>query len=408
MKKINIVLFLSLLLAGCSKPGFYDKVDLSFGLYNEARNYQISETRIVEENEYFKFNGRYYFDNNVCFTNFSSSGITLSFTGSNLEALIYSTHANDNKNRPYLAIKVDDQAVEEYKPIQLTNNTSSYQTHKEGNYYVHENVILAHNLEYKKHTISIYKRSECLNSKVGFKTFSCDGKFEKLTNSNKLKIEYYGDSVTCGYAVESNDYYENFSTRTENATKSFTFLTSNKLNAEASLISCGGYPMYKSEYSKNNNPSTIKEMISLASVDYYSINPPTWDNNKYIPDVVVIALGANDGSTLSKFEKGSNEYNNFIEQFKQAYIDFINTINNKYTNNPYIIISDEILPINEDLKLATNQVYEQLKSNKIIRATYDAFEKASDRTLPGEGHPNYEMHCLAANSLSDLIESLFK
>ena len=153
--------------------------------------------------------------------------------------------ADDIEKRPYLSVVIDNDYDPDHSfPISLTADKYSNSQRREGAYFVHEHVVLAHGLEYGKHTIRVYKKSECLMSKVAIKSLSCDGEFVTVEPKEmKMKMEFYGDSVTCGYAVESPDFYENFSTRTENSLMSYANYAANELSADVSLISCGGYPM---------------------------------------------------------------------------------------------------------------------------------------------------------------------
>ena len=404
-KIFAVPLFLSLLLSGCfSNNKFFDKYDFDFGA-TETPNYEVKDTKTIQESTYFKWHGRHYYDEerNVTFFNFSASGFEVSFIGTSIEGCFYSTRADDNKNRPYLAVSIDnDYDPDKAIPIQLTSGVHSNVTRKEGNYFVHDRVVLAQNLENKKHTIRVYKRSECLISKVGLKSVSTDGEIIEVdAKPLDYKLEFYGDSVTCGYAVESDNFYERFSSRTENAMKTYANVAANILNADVSLISCGGYPMYQSKYSKDCSPDNIPAMFSLADVEYHTKLTHQWDNSKYIPDVIVIALGANDGSILRGLT--GQDRVKFLNTYKQKYIDFISLIRNTYGEDKLVIVSDEILELGSEFNDAMDEVASYFNSDKVIRAKYSAYEKAIDRTLPGEGHPNKEMQYLAGVELADLI-----
>lgn len=404
--KIFSLFAILFLLGGCSHSNFYDKVVPEFGIETNISPYEIKDTKNVTDENYFKMHGRYYFDEslNVNFFNFSNSGFEVTFKGTTLEGYFYTTKADDDKNRPYLGVSIDnDYDPDKAIPIQLTSTKYSNSTKKENNYFVHEHVVLAHDLEDKEHTIRIYKRSECLISKVGIKSVSCDGEILKVKSKDlPIKMEFYGDSVTCGYAVESDDYYERFSSRTENSMKSYANYCANILNADVSLISCGGYPMYQSIYAEGCSPSNIPEMISLSDVEYQTQSKHIWDNSKYIPDVVVVALGANDGS---KLKKEDDEFNKeFVNKYKETYLNFISKLQQLYID-PLIVVSDEILPINNLFSEAMDEIVVQLNNPKVIRAKYNAYEKANNRTLPGEGHPNVEMQKLAGGELANLLKT---
>lgn len=409
MKKIFPIAILStLILSACNHPvenSFYNKYDFDFGIEKDITPYQINDTKSYEST-YFKMHGRYYFDNNiqVCFFNYSSSGFEITFIGTSLEACLYTTRADNNDNRPYIAVCIDnDYDPEKATTIQLTSQTNSNSERRSGNYFVHEHIVLAHDLENTKHTVRVYKRSECLISKVGVKSVSTDGEILPVEGKElDLKMEFFGDSVTCGYAVESPDYFERFSSRTENSLKTYANYCANELNSDVSHISCGGYPMYKSKYAAGCNPDNIPDMFSLADVEYQTTIRHEWNNQLYIPDVVVIALGANDGSLIDYSNPESEQNKDLLANYKSSYVNFINKIRNNYPD-ALIVVSDEILPIYEKITSVMDEIVDESSDSKLIRAKFTAFNDAKDKMLPGEGHPNKEMHQLAGHQLAEII-----
>ena len=415
MKQKNKLILFPILIALATSCGqnsqFYDKVDLDFGAVTNVTPYTVRDTKTINDTSYYKMHGRYYTDTNlgVNFFNFSSAGFEVTFVGTTLEACLYTTNADSNSSRPYIAVCIDnDYDPEHATPIQLTNGKHSNCTGKNGQYFIHDHVVLAHDLENKEHTVRVYKRSEANYSKVGVKSFATDGTLLPVKAKEfDLKMEFYGDSVTCGYAVESPDFYENFSTRTENSMKTYANYAANALNADVSHISNGGYPMYKSEYSEGCSPDNIPELVDYASCDWNTLTKYTWDNSKYIPDVVVIALGANDGSILSTFDPASKDFSDFVDMYKTKYLAFIQKLFTLYPNT-LIVVSDEILPLGEVFDNAMDEVVVAINNPRVIRAKYNAYNEAKDRMLPGAGHPNKEMQQLAGLELANIIRNALK
>ena len=412
MKKKTLLFILPALFAtvSCNAGSkFYSKDIPEYGHFFDVEPYEVKDTKNIGESSYFKFHGRHYFDNSLQaeFLSFSNSGFEVTFVGTTLEGYFFTTKADDIEKRPYLSVTIDNDYNPDHSfPISLTADKYSNSQRREGAYFVHEHVVLAHGLEYGKHTIRVYKKSECLMSKVAIKSLSCDGEFVTVEPKEmKMKMEFYGDSVTCGYAVESPDFYENFSTRTENSLMSYANYAANELSADVSLISCGGYPMYKSRYSEGCNPSTIPEMVSLADVEYNTTNRHIWDNASYVPDVVVIALGANDGSVLSGLNNESSQ-KQFLKNYKSTYISFIEKLFTLYPKT-LIVISDEILWIDPRFVSAMDEIASSLSNEgkNVIRAKYEAYDLAKDKNLPGNGHPNKEMQKTAGHELSETIRA---
>lgn len=411
----------SLLLVGCNSNkntnhNFFNVVDYDFGIVKNVTPYDIKDTKDVGFEGVFEFHGRHYKDENLNaeFFNFSNSGFEVTFTGTTLEGYFFASNASSDEYRPYLGVCVDgDLKPENATPIQLTSKVNSNADGSKGGYSIHPHIVLAHDLPHGKHTVRVYKRSECPFSKVAIKSVSTDGEINQCEKQNfPLKMEFFGDSVTCGYGVEASDFYENFSTRTENSMKSFANYAANYLNADVSLVSVGGYPIYRSKYSLNNKPDNIPDMFSLASMDWNTIKPVTWDNLTYIPDVVVIALGGNDGSYLEDFKEGSGQYNLAVKHYKERYISFIDTILEAYPET-HVVVSDEIIPLKDIYYQKMDEIVEEYNAshelkNNILRVKYDALKISKNRLTPCSGHPNEEMQHIAGKELALALKEVLK
>lgn len=142
----------------------------------------------------------------------------------------------------------------------------------------------------------------------------------------KLSIEFIGDSITCGYGVEGANQYENFKTATENAMKSYAYLTAQQLDADYSIVSYSGYGIV-SAYSSGGDKNTTGLLP-----DYYDvIGKPDdykkpWDHSAHHYDAIVINLGTNDNTYVSKdADTRSAEYAEgyaaFLEKVHEAHPD---------------------------------------------------------------------------------------
>lgn len=416
MKKNSVIwlTFLSLIFTSCASTNirqYFDVVDNDFGIMKNVVPYEINDTKLVTDKDVFKFHGRHFYNSNLNaeFFSFSSSGFEVTFTGTSLEGCFLANNANSDKDRPYLAVAIDnDYEPNHATPIRLTSTVNSNAQGYIGNYTIHPHVTLVNNLPYGEHTIRIYKRSEAPFSKVGIRSISTDGTIGKVKAKEfDLKMEFYGDSVTCGYGVEASSFYENFSTRTENSLKSYANYCANYLNADVSHISVGGYPIYRSKWSLNNKPDNIPDMFSLADIDWYTNNTVAWDNSKFIPDVVVIALGANDGSYLEDFREGSGQYNLAVSHYVEKYVAFIDTILNAYPSTQIVVSSEilDIMPIYEqkmdEIVTSYNAGHNLVKP--ILRVRYNAKNLSKDKSLPGNGHPNETMQHIAGRELAEIL-----
>ena len=411
MKKLSAVaLALSLIiLAGCAEEDkYYDKVIEDFGVITGVESYVVNSSTSCFNDLNVRYHGRYYEDTaaNAVWISFTDAGFEVTFKGTVLEGDFLATRADDVKSKPYVAVTVDgDYDPDHAVPVQFsTNGKYANGTTIAGGISEHKHVVLCHGLTDGVHTVRVYKRSECQNSRLALRSLSTDGEILPVQAKEfDLKLEFFGDSVTCGYAVESDDFFENFTTRTENGMKTYANYAANLLNADISVVSSGGYPLYRSIYSENNNPSDVPSLFSMAEFEYQTSFDHPWDNSKYIPDAVIVALGANDGSVLSKYTAGSKEYNEFLDNFRAAYYAFADKIYAAYPDT-LLVISDEILNIGVFSTIADEVADTLSKSGKkVVRAKYNAEALSKDRTYPGAGHPNAEMQMIAGYELAKVI-----
>ena len=120
------------------------------------------------------------------------------------------------------------------------------------------------------------------------------------------KIEFIGNSITCGYGNEGLKKEEGFDYATENHYYSYASITARNLKAQHWVVARSGIGAYRNY----NGPKTGNPESNMpAQYEYtgYAWNPdlrkqPTflrekWDFNRYQPDVVCINLGTNDLST---------------------------------------------------------------------------------------------------------------
>lgn len=132
------------------------------------------------------------------------------------------------------------------------------------------------------------------------------------------KIEFIGNSITCGYGIECSNPKEGFSDETENHYLSYAALTARNLNAQHLVVARSGIGIYR-----NYGGPVIGSKDNLPSIyDRTLLNEkePKWDFSKYIPDVVCVNLGTNDVST-EPYDRTylENGYRNFLKTLRKHY-----------------------------------------------------------------------------------------
>ncbi len=120
------------------------------------------------------------------------------------------------------------------------------------------------------------------------------------------KLEFIGNSITCGYGNEGTNEKEHFEYATENHYFSYASIAARALNAQHWVVARSGIGAYRNYGEpKTGSPNSCMpvqyEYIGYA-YDLKLRQEPTflsekWDFNRYQPDVVCINLGTNDLST---------------------------------------------------------------------------------------------------------------
>lgn len=165
------------------------------------------------------------------------------------------------------------------------------------------------------------------NSLFALREIVTDGKIEALPD-RPLKMEFIGDSITCGYGVEGKSEAETFTTATENAAKGFAFLTAEALNADAVLTCFSGHGIvsgYTGDPAVINSADLVPPYYEKEGRNGYRL--PTGklveeiprDFSRFQPDYIVLNLGTNDLSWCGTDEERGRQY-------AKLYADFLKMI----------------------------------------------------------------------------------
>ncbi|MBN2713865.1 MAG: hypothetical protein JXR97_15715 [Planctomycetes bacterium] len=169
------------------------------------------------------------------------------------------------------------------------------------------------------HEILLFKRTEGTDGPSIFLGFVLDDGSKLLAppKAPDRRIEFYGDSITCGMGNEAPDKGDESANSDRNNYLAYGAITCRELNAEYRCIGRSGIGIIKSWY-------------DLIMPDYwYRINPddPNSRNDftKWTPDVVVVNLFQNDKWLIKKLNPVPGE-----KEIVEAYVKFISGIRKVY------------------------------------------------------------------------------
>ena len=265
---------------------------------------------------------------------------------------------------------------------------------------VKKTVSLASNLPYGNHSIELFKRTEWDKGKTFFYGFELNGK-SKLRKPDALpkrKIEFFGNSITCGYAIDdtvhdsSIGYYEN-------NYDAYGAITARHFNAQYYCTSKSGIGIMVSWF-----PLIMPEMYNrLDPTDSTS----RWNFSKYTPDLVIINLFQNDSWIVNqpnnpqfKNRFGSNAPDsNFIID---AYRNFVQTIRNTYPTTQIICMlgNMDITRKGSPWPRYVEKAVSELRDSKIY--TYMVAYKNTT------GHPKVHEQKMLADGLIQFIDDHIK
>ena len=189
----------------------------------------------------------------------------------------------------------------------------------------HATLVLFNNPEAEgEHHIRIQKATEAEQGRITLHSLTTDGRLLP-TESLKLPrhIEFYGDSLTCGYGTESKSGSEPFLPETENCRYTYAALTAAHFGADYNLISHSGRGLVRN-YGDSLQLSDPTTTMSARAFRIYDEEPESaWDfsASPYRPDAIVITLGTNDFSTQPHptEEQYIGGYRTLIEKLREAW-----------------------------------------------------------------------------------------
>lgn len=330
-------------------------------------------------NTKIQYEGRVAFKDSAACINWSGSSINLNFKGAEISAIL-----KDADTSNYYNVILDDKVISK---IQLDTIKKRY--------------ILASGLSKGDHKIQLFKRTEWGKGQTFFYGFETNAEAEILPKSKpkKKKMEFYGDSITCGYGNEDTTGKDSKTGHFENNYLTYGAITSRHFDAQFSCIATSGIGIMVSWF-----PVIMPEIYDLT--DPHDKNTK-WDFNKYTPDVIVINLFQNDSWIVNqpKNEQFKNRFGsekpkeNFIIK---SYENFVKTIRTKYPNASIICVLGNMDATKEESKWPNYVVkaVENLNDKKIYTHFFPY------KNTPG--HPKVSEQKDMADSLIAFIDATIK
>lgn len=305
----------------------------------------------------------------------SGTSIKVNFEGESIMALL-----KDETGENYYNIILDTDSISILRP----DTTKQYYQ-------------LASNLSKGKHSIEIFKRTEWNRGKTNFYGFKIKNTTRLLPKSQakKRKIEFYGNSITAGYAIEDTTGRDSPDSIYTNNYLSYAAITARHFDAQYHCICKSGIGVTVS-WDSVIMPEMFNRLIPTDGAS-------KWDFSFYTPDVIVINLLQNDSWLVNL-----NEHIEFKKRFGNtppedeflihAYQKFVTSIRKQYPNASIICTLGSMDAVKVGSKWINyiKSAVANLKDQKIYTHFMPYIEASA--------HPSVQDQQIMANSLIQFID----
>lgn len=329
-------------------------------------------TTVPASNELIRVVGRVKNDRDSITLYWSGTSILAHFNGSELRALL-----KDERGENYFNIVVDGKYVRYIKLDKVKH------------YYT-----LASGLPKEDHTVELVKRNEWDRGKTWFYGLAVNGEMKGLPPKNKRIIEFFGNSITAGYAIENYTGGDSPDSIYTNNYNTYAAITARHFNADLYCTVKSGIGILISWF-----PIIMPELYNRLDPDDPSSK---WDFKQVTPGIVVINLFQNDAWLIKKPDHPS-----FKQRFGtkapdektiiEAYRVFVQKIRHVYPQATIICAlgcMDAMRP-GSPWPGYVRQAVAELHDKKIYTHFFPYMNK--------DGHPRREDNAVMAESLIDFI-----
>lgn len=340
---------------------------ISLGVVFLMATKYVSGTTVQADDSRIQYSGRINFENpKEPVFYWPGTSVTANFQGTSIKPIMKDSGKN------YFNIIIDNN-----KPFVLACDRGK-RTYE-----------VAKGLSEGSHKIEIFKRTENGEGDTVFYGFVLDAGKTLLSPPSKpaRRIEFYGDSVTSGLAIESDK--DDQTPPFKNNYLAYGAVTARNLNAEYHCISMSGIGLMISYW-----PGIMPQY-------YDRLNPAEpnskWDFKRWVPDVVVVNIMHNDAALLYKLDPVPTH-----QQIVETYVAFIKNIRKEYPQSHIICaLLDGVIENGQEWRTYIEEAVDVLKTTYNDRKVYSIALPCSAK----DRHPNVAEHAKMAENLTAFIKA---
>jgi hypothetical protein len=271
--------------------------------------------KIVSNDPHIHYMGRVAVNGDSAQLAWTGTLLKLNFKGTEVKVLLKDEHGDN-----YYNVIVDGRVVSVLHP----DSTKRLYT-------------LASYLSAGNHELELFKRTEWAMGKTWFYYFLLNSNASVFSAppAKRRKLEVFGNSITCGYAVEDSSGKDRGTSPFENSYISYAAILARHYDAEYYCTSKSGIGITISWF-----PLIMPEMYDrLDATDPDS----KWNFSKFTPDLVLINLFQNDAWLVNMPDNEQFKARFGIRAptsatFIEAYRNFVKSIRNKYPESKILCI----------------------------------------------------------------------
>lgn len=314
----------------------------------------------------------------------SASSVSFNFKGNSCTVALQNTDVFEHHN--YVSIELDGEYIERVKVE--NGGQKSYP--------------IVVNTKKKTHHLTIYKATEATCGGIIFS--GTTAKLSKIKAKKKKKIEFIGNSITCGAAsdysqipCDQGDYYDH-----SNGYFAYGPVLSRSLDVDYLLSSVSGIGIYRNWNDENINEPIMPQVYEKLYL-IQDTSKPAYDFD-FQPNIISIALGTNDFSDGD----GKKERLPFNpEKFISNYVNFIKML---YLHNPnaqLVLVSSPMVSGKKDVVFVDclNKIQASFKEDTTHKSIV-IFRFKSMTPHGCGGHPDIADHKIMADEYAPFLKRL--
>ncbi len=341
------------------------------------------------EEKYVRIMGRTRKRDGMLYLGYSCSSIEFVFTGKRAEAVLWTdSPAFPDIHKAWIAVFVNEEQEPSRRfPLEK----------EEGRYVLYESDAV------KETKLRLVKYSEAAFGKVGIKSLRLDSAIPpRPTIALPRRLEYIGDSITCGYGNEGVWMTDVFHTAQENPWEAYAAVTARSLKADYQMVCWSGIGII-SNWTDQDTPNEEWLMPELypytdkACDLALGIEPELWDYSSFVPDCIVINLGTNDHSYARNIP-------NRVAVFASKYAEFLRQVR---SCNPNAEILCTLGAMGQELCPVIREQVERLAAQGDKRLHYLSYDiQKSKDGIGSDWHPSKLTHQKMAAKLEGKIREI--